>query len=307
VYLYYTFKKFPRCQYFSTKVPVNRASRFTMVGDKLKLASEKILIDNIVNFGGNHDGGFVGFGHDGMLYVSVGDGGCDYTGVTGCAGDNGISRHDNVLLGKVLRITPAGGIPADNPFIGAGTARCNNGPIAEGMICQETYLHGFRNPFRMAFDPNAAGTRLFVNDVGQDTWEEIDDAVAGADYGWNIREGHCANGSTVDCGAPPVGITNPIFDYSHARGCTAITGGAFVPDGVWGAKYASGYLYADYVCDKIFLLSPDGAGGWKSTSFAKGLAPGGPVALLFAPHGATTSLFYTTYANGGEVHVIDKG
>jgi hypothetical protein len=146
-----------------------------------------------------------------------------------------------------------------------------------------------------------------VNDVGQDTWEEIDDAVAGADYGWNIREGHCANGSTTDCGAPPQGLTNPIFDYSHARGCTAITGGAFVPDGVWSAKYASGYFYADYICNKLFLLSPDGSGGWTSTNFAKGLAPGGPVALLFARHGAKTSLYYTTYANRGEVHVIDKG
>ena len=306
VYVYYTFKKFRKCQIQSSKVPVNRVSRFTMLGDTIDPATEKILIDGIVSYAGNHNAGFVGFGHDGMLYASVGDGGCDYTGVTGCAAFNGVSRLNNTLLGKVLRITPSGGIPADNPFTGAGTARCNQGAIAAGLTCQETYLHGLRNPFRFAFDPNAAGTRLFVNDVGQDTWEEIDEAVKGADYGWNEREGHCANSSTTDCGAPPAGMTNPIFDYSHSTGCTAITGGAFVPNGLWGAKYAAGYLYADYICDRIFLLSPDGVGGWKSSTFAKGLAPGGPVGMLFAPHGAATSLYYTTYANGGEVHVIDK-
>ena len=79
-----------------------------------------------------------------------------------------------------------------------------------------------------------------------------------------------------------------------------------MPTGVWGAKYAAGYLYADYICDKIFLLSPDGSGGWTSTNLAKGLQPGGPVALLFAPHGATTSLYYTTYGGRGEVHVIEQ-
>ena len=75
---------------------------------------------------------------------------------------------------------------------------------------------------------------------------------------------------------------------------------------MWGAKYASGYIYGDYICNRMFLLSPDGAGGWTSTTFAKGLQPGGPVGLLFAPRGHATALYYTTYGNGGEVHVIDK-
>ena len=305
VYVYYTFEKFAGCNTF-VDIPVNRVSRFRMVGDIMKKPTETILIDEIPNYAGNHNAGFVGFGHDGMLYISVGDGGCDYTGVTGCAADNGISRHDNTPLGKVLRITPSGGIPADNPFTGAGTARCNQGAIADGMKCQETYMHGFRNPFRLAFDPNSGPTRLFVNDVGQDRWEEIDEAVKGADYGWNVREGHCATGSTTNCGPPPAGMTNPIFDYLHANGCSAITGGAFVPDGVWTAKFHGGYFYSDYICHQIFLLRPDGVGGWTSSTFASGLAGGGPVALFFAPHGTKTSLYYTTYANGGEVHVIDR-
>jgi hypothetical protein len=146
-----------------------------------------------------------------------------------------------VLTGKVLRITPSGGIPADNPFHGLGTARCNlSGRTNPGMRCQETFAWGLRNPFRIAFDPNAAGTRFYIDDVGQSTWEEIDEGAAGADYGWNVREGHCANGSTTSCGAPPAGMTNPVFDYGRSDGCGSITGGAFVPAGVWPAPHGSG-------------------------------------------------------------------
>ena len=94
----------------------------------------------------------------------------------------------------------------------ANSGRCNvNGITTNGNWCQETFASGLRNPFRIAFDPNASGTRFFINDVGQNVWEEIDEGIAGADYGWNIREGHCANGSTTDCGTPPPGLTNPIF------------------------------------------------------------------------------------------------
>jgi glucose/arabinose dehydrogenase len=309
VYAYYTFKKFPQC-HTRTDVPVNRVSRFTMTGDTIDPASEKILVDNMLSYYGDHNAGDLGFGKDGMLYVSVGDGGCDYTvGPKACDQNNNtnaISQSLNTLQGKVLRITPTGRIPASNPFTGPGTARCNHGYNVAGLKCQEIYLYGLRNPFRFAFDPNSAHTRLFVNDVGQDSWEEIDQAVKGANYGWNVREGHCAEGSLTDCGAPPAGMTNPIFDYSHAAtGCAAITGSAFVPNGLWGTGYHAGYLYADYVCNEISLLLPDGAGGWTASPFATGLAPGGPIAMRFAQHAGHTSLYYTTYANGGEVHVVD--
>lgn len=169
VYVYYTFRKFANCNTFSVDVPVNRVARFKMTGDKIAKTTQLVLIDGMKSYAGNHNAGYVGFGHDGLLYVSVGDGGCDYTGATGCAADNGISRLGNTLLGKVLRITRSGGIPASNPFTGVGTARCNHGAIAAGQTCQETYMRGFRNPFRLAFDPNSARTRVFVNDVGQAT------------------------------------------------------------------------------------------------------------------------------------------
>jgi glucose/arabinose dehydrogenase len=314
VYVYYTFKKFAKCKVDISDVPVNRVSRFTMVGDTISPSSEKVLIDEMISYHGNHNAGDLGFGKDGMLYASVGDGGCNYLiGPTACDqnnNSNAISLTLNTLQGKVLRITPTGGIPSNNPFTGSGTARCNHGFIGSGKKCQEIYLYGLRNPFRFAFDPNSSRTRLFVNDTGQDAWEEIDKAVKGANYGWNVREGPCAEGSLTDCGAPPPGMTNPVFAYSHAStGCDAtITGGAFIPNGLWGASYDSGYLYSDYLCNEIFLMVPDGSGGWNSTAFATGLVPGGPITLRFAPHGTKTALYYTTYTTDpthGEVHVIE--
>jgi glucose/arabinose dehydrogenase len=306
LYVYYTFRNNTACGTLSADVPVDRVSRFTMHGNTIDPASEKILIDGMISYHANHEAGDVAFGHDGMLYVTVGDGGCDYTGASGCDGENATSRRGNTLRGKVLRITRTGGIPFDNPFTGAGTARCNHGDAAPDMICQETYLRGLRNPFRFAFDPNEKRTKFFVNDVGQETWEEIDSALTGADYGWNVREGDCVQGSTTDCGPPPAGMTNPIFAYQHLKGCGTITGGAFVPDGVWPGKFRSGYIYADYLCGQISLLAPGGPGGWTSKPFVRGLGAGSVVALRFAPRGANTALYYTTYANGGEVHAITQ-
>ncbi len=140
---------------------MNRVSRFTLgEDDRIDPSSELILIDGIPSPGGNHNGGDLAFGKDNHLYVSVGDGGCDYTGDSGCAGSNDAARDRHVLLGKVLRVTASGGIPSDNPFQGAGTARCNlTGRTEAGTLCQETYAWGLRNPFRLGFDPNAAATR----------------------------------------------------------------------------------------------------------------------------------------------------
>jgi glucose/arabinose dehydrogenase len=298
IYVYYTYRRADPC---SSTNAVNRVSRFVLADtNTVDRASETILIDNIPSTAGNHNGGDLQFGKDANLYISVGDGGCDYAG-TGCAGSNDASRDQNVLLGKVLRITPTGAIPAGNPFQGLGTGRCNLAGRTTAARCQETFAWGLRNPFRMAFDPNAPATRFYINDVGQNVWEEIDDGVAGADYGWNVREGHCANASTTNCGAPPAGMTNPIHDYSHAAtNCGSITGGAFVPGGVWPAAYDGGYLFGDYVCGRIFALTPAGT----RTIFADQLGASSAVHLAFGPHGATQALYYTSYQSGGTVHRI---
>jgi glucose/arabinose dehydrogenase len=274
IYLYYTFNKPGNCN----NSTVNRVARFVLSANNIvDPASETVLIDNIHSPAGNHNGGDLHFGKDDLLYVSVGDGGCDYAGNSGCAGSNDAARDRHVMLGKILRITRDGAVPAGNPYQGANSGRCSvTGSTTAGNWCQETFASGLRNPFRIAFDSNALNTRFFINDVGQGVWEEIDEGIAGADYGWNIREGHCANNSTTNCSSQPTVtvnnevFTNPIFDYQHTSNCSAagvrgnsITGGAFVPNGVWSVGYDNSYLVGEYVCGKIFKLTPNGSGGYR--------------------------------------------
>ena len=193
---------------------VNRVSRFVMAGDVAALSSEVVLFDNIhTDTSGAHAGGDLHFGNDGYLYVSVGDGYCDYARDSGCSSNNNASRDPHVALGKILRITRDGEVAPGNPYAASG-ARCSSaGRTTVGRQCQETFASGLRNPFRFAFDPNTTETRFFINDVGENHWEEIDEGKAGADYGWNVREGHCVRGS--DSTAPRLGrITNPVFDYA---------------------------------------------------------------------------------------------
>ena len=310
VYLYYTFNKFGECPVYDTlnpNNPVNRVSRFVMSGDTIDPSSEKVLIDNIPS-PSRHNSGDLSFGKNGYLYVSVGDGGCDYAGDSGCQINNDASRDPHVLLGKILRITRNGSIPPANPYQGTDSARCNlTGRTDVGKKCQETFASGLRNPFRFAFDPDVSGTRFFIGDVGNEAWDEIDQGKKGADYAWNLCEGTHDNGAragSVDCSAAP--YTPPVHEYSHDTGCSSITGGAFVPNGVWPASYDDSYLYGDYVCNKILELAPKEGGGFTKTEFASGLGEGGPIAMAFGPYGSSQALYYTTYANGGEVHRITE-
>src|SRR5215203_4465940 len=200
IYLFYTFEK-------PGGACVNRVSRFVLpAGNVINPATELVLVDNMPSPAGNHNAGDVHFGRDGYLYISIGDGGCDYAGDSGCGGANDAARDEHVLTGKILRITRDGNIPLDNPFQGPGTARCNaTAQTTAGNQCWETFGWGLRNPFRIAFDPNAAGTRFFINDVGQLLWEEIDQGTAGADYGWNLCEGAHNNNSSAPCSNAPPG------------------------------------------------------------------------------------------------------
>ncbi|MBA2736960.1 MAG: PQQ-dependent sugar dehydrogenase, partial [Pyrinomonadaceae bacterium] len=305
VYFYYTFNNTGTC--------VNRVARFVLENNNtIALTSETVLIDNIHSPAGNHNGGDIHFGKDNLLYISVGDGGCDYAGNSGCAGANDAARDRHVMLGKILRITRDGGIPASNPFQGAGSGRCNTaGSTTPGNWCQEIFATGLRNPFRISFDSNAAGTRFFINDVGQNAWEEIDEGIAGADYGWNQCEGNHDNpdrSGSQNCAAAP--LTPPVFDYPHgscAVGSVAgnsITGGAFVPNGVWSSAYDNSYLFGEYVCGKIFKLTPNGSGGYAASEFVTGLGGSSAVAMIFGPYQSTKALYYTTYAGGGQVRRI---
>ncbi|WP_166395366.1 PQQ-dependent sugar dehydrogenase [Rubrobacter marinus] len=280
VYLYYTANTGSRC--------VNRVSRFVLGNDNVA-RDERILLNNMYS-GTNHNAGDVKVGKDGLIYASIGDGGRPRD-----------ARNKSVLLGKVLRVARDGSIPASNPYRGSGTARCGaNGQASPGVKCQEIFASGFRNPFRMGFDPNYASTRFFVNDVGQTKWEEVNLARAGADYGWDLREGPCAKDSyTVGCGAAPAGLTNPIYSYKHSTNCSSITGGVVLPNGSWPGAVNSSYLFGDFVCGRIFKLTQTST-GFKPSTFAYNMEGGGPVALTFGPDNA---LYYTTYAGGG-IHRI---
>jgi len=302
VYLFYTFRKFGTCPTSGASTPVNRVSRFVLpLGNVIDPATETVLVDNMPSVTGVHNAGDLQFGKDGYLYVTIGDG-----------GNRPCSRDESVLCAKTLRIMGDGGIPPTNPFLGTDSARCNvTGRTDPGKKCQETFAWGLRNPYRMAFDPNAAGTRFFINDVGASTWEEIDLGQSGADYGWDVREGPCVRDSITNCGPPPAGMTNPIYWYQHntivpsgtTNACNSIVGGAFVPNGIWPVDYDNTYLFSDFTCGAIFRLKPDGAGGFIRTEFDTGLGVEAPVAMTFGPHGATQALYYVAY-NGGEVHRI---
>ncbi len=315
IYLFYTFNKFNTCptsQPTNAQNPVNRVSRFVLTaGNVVNPASETILIDNVRSPNGNHNAGDLHFGKDGWLYVSTGDGGADYAGNSGSGGSNDASRDQHQLIGKILRVTRDGAIPPDNPFQGAGTARCNvAGETTAGNKCQETFAWGLRNPFRMAFDPNAAGTRFFINDVGQNVWEEIDLGQAGVDYGWNCREGAHANNTSGPCNPTPSGMVDPLFEYRHnlqvpgtssGANCNSITGGAFVPNGLWPG-YDGTYLFSDYVCGWIFRLSA--APPYSAADFATSLGSSSAVDLQFGPFGSSQALYYTTFAGGGQVRRV---
>lgn len=302
VYLFYTFNKNNSCAANSSSSPVNRVSRFTYNSSSNTLSggSETVLVDNMPSPNGNHNAGDLGFGKDGFLYISIGDGGCDLSNSSLCAGQNTNARKTNILTGKILRVTRDGGIPAGNPFTGSDSGVCAVNGRTTATYCRETYAWGLRNPFRFAFDPNASETKVYVNDVGQGTWEEIDNLVAGADYGWNVREGGCANGSTTNCGAPPSGMTNPIYAYQHGS-CNSITSGAFVPNGIWPSQYNGAYLFSDYTCGLTWQLTGS-SGSFSRTQFASGA---GVISMAFGPSGSTQALYYTTYDGGGLVRKIE--
>lgn len=294
VYLYYTAMRGSDCPTTkagpTNQTPVKRVSRFAMTGDKIERASEEILIDGIDSPQGNHNAGDLKFGPDKNLYVSVGDG-----------GNGGTARDLGILNGKILRVERDGTIPADNPYASRGV-RCDETGRAAGRkaVCQEVFARGLRNPFRIAFDPDAAEPSFFINDVGASVWEEVDRGRASANYGWDKREGPCPTGESRRCGKKPRRLTDPIHAYKHTSGCRSITGGAFVPNGAPGFDaYAGAYLYADFICKEIFALTPKGR-GFERASFGETEIK--PVAMGFGPDGA---LYYAGFgSSGGEIRKI---
>jgi uncharacterized repeat protein (TIGR03806 family) len=201
----------------------------------------------------NHNGGDIAFGLDGYLYIGLGDGG-------GAGYPNDRAQDTTRLLGSMLRIDVLGpevsfpanpyAIPADNPF--AGNANC--GPGSNADDCPEIYAWGLRNPWRWSFDVDTGN--LWLADVGQGDYEEVDVIERGGNYGWRCREGaHDFN--TTGCG---VGLIDPVSEYSHSLG-NSITGG-YVYRGSAIPELVGRYVFSDYGSGLFWALESDGQGGY---------------------------------------------
>lgn len=197
----------------------------------------------------NHDGGTVVFGPDGLLYISLGDGGAaDDQGVGHVPGGNG--QDPTNILGTIVRIDPLGdnsangqyGVPADNPFVGDSSA------------LDEIFAFGFRNPYRISFD-SATGT-LFAADVGQNDIEEVDVVVPGGNYGWPLKEGSaCFDMNGADpgfafhqdpCpGTEGLDLIDPVAEYDHEEGIAVV--GGFVYRGSEVPPLKGRYVFGDFI------------------------------------------------------------
>jgi glucose/arabinose dehydrogenase len=288
IYVYYTWKSSDLVCDLSS---LNRVVRYTLRNNVAQ--DPLVILDKIPSPGSAHNGGDLQFGADGLLYIATGDGGEQFgTGVLGAGNDNATFR--SVLNGKILRISPDGSIPASNPWVGQpGAVVCGGKPVnLSGGACVETFAWGLRNPFKVAFRP---GTNTFYfNDVGQGNWEEINLGAPGANYGWNTREGSCVTGSTTQCGAPPAGMTNPLYAYPHEGPMCAITGAAFSTT-AWPDPYRNAYFFGDYCGNTIYALKENQSGEFNHEAFHVAEAPGGVIDLMFDP--ASRSLYYTLGAN----------
>jgi glucose/arabinose dehydrogenase len=231
--------------------------------------AEDVLLD-IPTGGGTpayHNGGALHFGIDGKLFVAVGEG-----------HQSANAQNPANIYGKLLRLNPDGSIPSDNPTSFQGVATALGAPSAVWCI-------GLRNPFTFAVQPGSG--RIFINDVGQDQWEEINDGIAGRNYGWS--------GGTTDGRRSSANFTDSVFEYPHSGATPSgnvITGGAFYNPGVvqYPASYVGKYFFADSGTGNfIYVLDPAAAAVAPFVAAANN-----PVDLDVGPDGA---LYYL--ARGG--------
>lgn len=272
--------------YYTARTPTahNRVSRFTAKGDRAVEGSERSILDLEELGSTSHNGGAIHFGADGLLYVAV--------------GENTISSNAQTLtnrLGKILRLHPDGSIPASNPFFN----------VANGAN-RAIWALGLRNPFTFAVE-NRTG-RIFINDVGEGAVEEINEGLAGANYGWPACEGACMPANPMFVG--------PVFQYGHGSSSTtggAITGGAFYTPlmNQFPASYQGRYFFADVSSGWIRQLDPN-------TGIAAGFATDivGPVDLkvgadgflYYLSRGGSASIRRIIYTNGlPNLHISRSG
>ena len=209
---------------------------------------------------GNHHGGQLQFGPDGKLYVSLGDGGC-------CGDPLRNGQRKKTLNGKLLRIDVSGTtgytVPPDNPF------------VADTSYAPETWAWGFRNPWRFSFDRQTGD--LYIADIGEASWEEIDVAAApnpakGINYGWSILEGtHCVN-----AGCNTSGLTMPVMEYGQTSNACSVTGG-YVYRGTRVTQIIGHYLYADFCSGFVLSFLYAGGQATQGRDWTSQLSPGGAI------------------------------
>ena len=241
----------------------DRLARLTVRGDRVVFGSQKVLLQSTDPSAFYHHGGALGFGPDGALYWGVGD---------NKKSDN--AQDLGTIHGKIIRINPDGTIPADNPDLGDGAL-------------PQIYAYGFRNPFRLTFTPNG---ELLVADVGENSFEEVDNVIAGGDYGWPGAEGDCAG-----CGS-----INPVYAYGHDGGGAAITSVLFYTGGRLGAEFQNTLLIADLV--KGWIKALDCTADFSSCGNARDFdaQAGQTVLLAQGPDGA---LYQLDYGSGRIVRI----
>lgn len=230
-----------------------RISRFSVANDPNTVdPNSEVVLMTIDQPEWNHNGGCLRFGPDGYLYIGTGDG--------GSGGDPwGNAQNPNVLLGKMLRIdvdngTPYG-IPTDNPFVNDPNVR------------DEIWATGLRNPWRYSFDRETGD--LWIGDVGQNAWEEVDfqpaNSTGGENYGWKCNEGnHTFDIFSCD---NMVNYVDPIHEYVNTNSVgRSITGGCRYRGSEYPSMYGH-YFFGDFVSGRIWTLAPDGNGDWISNEW----------------------------------------
>ncbi len=261
----------------------------------------------------NHDGGGLGIGKDGKLYIGVGDTGCN----SGAAPGGSITNYFGTCLtngnGKILRVNVDGTIPSDNPLVGLAAvtacgAVCGTNVTTTGTGAPRTdiWAWGFRNPWRFSFD--AMTGNLWVGDVGEVTFEEIAIVPKGRHMGWPYREGG-AGYPVSECAkiTPNTGnCVDPVYYCRHGSasggiegGCTSITGGVIVDSCDWPAAFRGLYFFADNANNAMWTLQPntarDGIVAGSRKDF--GSVSGGPVSMRTGPDGA----LYVASLGGGKI------
>lgn len=261
VYVYYT----------TSTAPIhNRISRFTANGDVAVPGSEVVILDlDSLSGATNHNGGAIDFGPDGKLYVAIGE------NANTAFSQSLTSRH-----GKMLRLNPDGSPAPGNPTTFPGIAGATSG------IYQAIWAVGLRNPFTFAFNPGGTPA-MFINDVGGGSWEEVNNGLPGANYGWPNTEGYTTNPN----------YSTPKYAYPHSGGAVtgcAITGGAFYapPTPAFPNAYLGTYFFADYCGGWIKRIDPTLQPG-VPIDFATGISS--PVDLKV---GADGNLYYLARGNG---------